>query len=140
LSRYLSLRGKWVRAVQPIYLFDLAFQRSQWLSIRQTAVAENIANANTPNYRTKDVEPFAATLDKTELAMAATNPRHLSLASSPVRSAAVEKPRSWDVVSHGNDVSLEKELIKGGEVSRDYSLNANLVKSFHRMWMASVKG
>ena len=123
--------------MQPIYLFDLAFQRSQWLSVRQTTVAENVANANTPNYRARDVGPFEATLDKPGLAMAATNPGHLSLGTSQVRAASA---KSWDITSRGNDVSVEKELIKGGEVSRDYALNVSIVKSFHRMWMASVKG
>ena len=127
-------------AVQPIYLFDLAFQRSQWLSVRQTAVAENVANANTPNFRTRDVEPFEATLDKTALAMVATNSGHLSLETSPVRASVVQEARSWDITSRGNDVSMEKELIKAGEVSRDYSLNVGIVKTFHRMWMASAKG
>jgi len=126
--------------VQPVYLFDLAFQRSQWLAVRQTAVAENVANANTPNYRARDVEPFEATLDKTALTMTATNPRHLSLASSPVRAASVQEGRSSNITGQGNDVSMEKELIKAGEVSRDYSLNVSIVKSFHRMWMASVRG
>lgn len=128
--------------MQPVYLFDLAFQRSEWLSVRQTAVAENIANVNTPNYRARDVEPFEATLDQagTGLAMVATNPGHLSLESAPARASAIHAARSWDITSHGNDVSMEKELIKAGEVSRDYSLNVSIVKSFHRMWMASVKG
>jgi flagellar basal-body rod protein FlgB len=129
-------------AVQPVYLFDLAFQRSQWLSVRQTAVAENIANANTPNYRARDVEPFAATLDQTSggLTMVATSAGHLSLESAPVRASTVNAARSWDITSHGNDVSMEKELIKAGEVTRDYSLNVSIVKTFHRMWMMSVKG
>ena len=126
--------------MQPVYLFDLAFQRSQWLSVRQTAVAENIANVNTPNYRERDVVPFEATLEQTELQMVATNPGHLSLDTSPVRASALHAARSWDITSHGNDVSMESELIKAGEVSRDYSLNVSIVKSFHRMWMASVKG
>ena len=64
-------------AVQPVYLFDLAFQRSQWLSVRQSAIAENIANVNTPSYRARDVEPFETVLDKTELAMAATQLGHI---------------------------------------------------------------
>jgi len=129
-----------VPAVQPIYLFDLAFQRSGWLSVRQTTVAQNVANANTPNYRAQDVEPFEATLDKTGLPMMATSPGHLSLESAPVRASVVQKARSWDIARHGNDVSLEKELIKAGEVNRDYSLDVSIVKSFHRMWMASAKG
>jgi flagellar basal-body rod protein FlgB len=126
-------------AVQPIYLFDLAFQRAEWLSVRQATVAENVVNANTPNFRARDVEPFEMTLDKTALSMAATKPGHISLASAPVRADAGGQ-RSFDITSHGNDVSLEKELIKAGEVSRDYALNVSIVKSFHRMWMASVKG
>ena len=126
--------------MQPIYLFDLAFQRSQWLSVRQTTVAENVANANTPNYRARDVEPFEATLDKTGLAMAATSPGHLSLGTSQVRAASVQQAKSWDITRRGNDVGVERELIKAGEVSRDYALNVSIVKSFHRMWMASVKG
>jgi flagellar basal-body rod protein FlgB len=124
-------------AVQPIYLFDLAFQRAEWLSVRQTTVAENIANANTPNFRARDVEPFEATLDKTALAMSATSSGHLMLASAPVR--AGEGRRSFDITS-GSGISLEQELIKAGEVSRDYALDINIVKSFHRMWMASVRG
>jgi flagellar basal-body rod protein FlgB len=127
-------------AVQPIYLFDLALQRSQWLSVRQSVVAENIANANTPNYRARDVEPFEATLDKTELSMAGTRSGHILPASLAVSASEIESARSWDIASQGNDVSLEKELIKAGEVSRDFSLNTGIVKSFHRMWMASVKG
>jgi flagellar basal-body rod protein FlgB len=125
-------------AVQPIYLFDLAFQRAEWLSVRQTAVAENVANANTPNFRARDVEPFEATLDKTALAMNSTKPGHISLASAPVRADA--GGNRFGISQSGNDVSLEKELIRAGEVSRDYALNVSIAKSFHRMWMASVKG
>ena len=126
-------------AVQPIYLFELAFQRAQWLSVRQTAVAENVVNANTPNFRARDVEPFEATLDKTALSMSSTKAGHISLASATMRTD-VGGNKSFGISKSGNDVSLEKELMKAGEVSRDYALNVSIVKSFHRMWMASVKG
>lgn len=122
--------------VQPVYLFDLAFQRAEWLSTRQTAVAENVANANTPNYRARDVEPFAATLNRTALAMETTSANHLPVAGSSTRDASFKHA----VSTGGNDVVLEKELIKAGEVARDYALNTSIIKSFHRMWMASVKG
>ena len=46
-----------------IYLFQVASQKSQWLSARQTAVASNVANASTPGYRAVDVQPFSAVLD-----------------------------------------------------------------------------
>ncbi len=123
--------------MQPIYLFELASQRAEWLSVRQSAVAQNVVNANTPNYKARDVEPFAATLERTALSMRATDPRHIGLADASFRPA--EARGSADGTS-SEGVSLEKELVKAGEVSRDYSLNVSIVKAFHRMWMASLKG
>lgn len=126
--------------MQPVYLFNLASRQAEWLAVRQTTIAENIANANTPGYRASDVEPFAATLDQTALAMAETNPRHMALDGVAERAAVVQRARSSDIAGKSNDVSLESELIKSGEVSRDYSLNVGIMKSFHRMWMMGVKG
>ncbi len=57
-----------------IHLFDLAARQAQWLSVRQATVAGNVANANTPDFRARDVQPFADVLDKTQLTMAATSP------------------------------------------------------------------
>ena len=48
--------------MQPIQLFKLASQQAQWLSVRQTVVAGNIANVNTQGYAAKDVESFKAVL------------------------------------------------------------------------------
>lgn len=126
--------------MQPVYLFDLASRQAQWLSVRQATVAENVANANTPSYRAKEVEPFAATLDRTQLAMAATGPGHIGFSPAVVRAAEIRDIAGAQAGPSGNSVRLEQELIKSGEVSRDYSLNTSLVKSFHRMWMASVRG
>lgn len=125
--------------MQPVYLFDLASRQAEWLSVRQSAIAENVANANTPAYRSKDVEPFAATLEKTQLAMTASRPGHIGFGSDPV--SAIETRNSVAGETHsGNTVRLENELMKSGEVSRDYSLNVSVVKAFHRMWMAGLKG
>ena len=64
--------------MEPVNLFDLAAQQSRWLAVRQSAVAGNVANVNTPGYGTVDVEPFEKVLDKTGVAMAATQAGHLS--------------------------------------------------------------
>ena len=66
----------------PVYLFDLASRQAQWLAARQTTISGNVANANTPGYRARDVEPFADVLDKTKLAMAATNTGHIGFTPS----------------------------------------------------------
>ena len=38
-----------------------------------------------------------------------------------------------------NSVALAEEMTKTGEIKRQYELNANLVKSFHRMMLMTVK-
>lgn len=122
-----------------VYLFDLASRQAQWLAVRQATISGNIANANTPGFKARDVEPFADILDKTKLAMAATTAGHMGLDGAHVRSTKVKKSESWDIMHSGNSVSLEQEMAKAGEVSRDHSLNMSIVKAFHRMVLASTR-
>ena len=42
----------------PIHLFNVVSQHNRWLAARQTAIAGNVANANTPGYKALDVQPF----------------------------------------------------------------------------------
>lgn len=123
----------------PVYLFDLASRQSQWLAVRQSTISGNIANANTSGYQARDVEPFADVLDKTKLAMAATDASHIGFSPFGAEGAKVKKAETWDVVHSENSVSLEQELVKAGEVSRQHSLNTSIVKAFHRMLMSSVR-
>ena len=129
--------------MQPIQLFDLASRQAEWLQARQEVVAGNIANANTPKYRAKDVTPFQAVLDNQNISMARTNPAHISgndLSSSG--DINVEEPslsQEIGVQESGNTVGLEDELAKSGEIKRQYSLNTALVSSFHRMMLMTVK-
>jgi len=43
------------------------------------------------------------------------------------------------VQQSGNTVALEQEMMKTGEIKRDYELNSGLVKSFHRMMLMTVR-
>ena len=46
----------------------------------------------------------------------------------------------WDLQKSGTEPLASVPAGKvPGEVSRDFALNVSLVKSFHRMWMASAK-
>ena len=48
--------------MEPVYLMKLANAHQNWLSVRENTIAQNVANANTPGYRAKDVESFTAPL------------------------------------------------------------------------------
>lgn len=125
--------------MEPIHLFDLASRHAQWASVRQATIAGNIANANTPGYGALDIEPFNAVFDKTALRLARTEPGHIDVTESGIEPGKVAKGESWDITHSGNTVSLDQELVKAGEVNLAFSLNSNVVRSFHRMLLQAVR-
>jgi len=123
-----------------IYLLQLASQQAKWLTARQTLVADNIANANTPGYRAKDIRPFAEILDQAQVTMAATNPAHIVPADEEI--AAEAQPvdsDGWETTLSGNSVSLEREMIKEGDINRSYTMNTNIKRVFHQMLLSALK-
>jgi flagellar basal-body rod protein FlgB len=124
----------------PVHLFDLASQQARWLSTRQVAVAENIANANSPGYKAADVPPFEAVLDGTNLTMTATNTAHIGADPASPDLVPVKEGPAWEISHSGNSVSLDQELLKSGEVASKASLNSAVVKAFNQMLMTSLKG
>ncbi|TPM97762.1 flagellar basal body rod protein FlgB [Mesorhizobium sp. B2-1-3A] len=125
--------------MEPVSLFDLAAKQAQWLSVRQSAIAGNIANANTPGYTANDVEPFEKVLDRTAVSLQTTETGHLG--SAATNAGFTIKPQEDDgvVMPSKNTVVLEDQLLKAGEVRRSFELNTAIVKAFHSMMMMAVK-
>ena len=53
--------------------FSLAERKLDWLQQRDTVIAGNIANSNTPGYAAKDLSPFQQTLSGANVGLARTN-------------------------------------------------------------------
>lgn len=126
--------------MQPVSLFSLAAQQARWLSVRQTAVADNIANINTPGYHAVEVEPFEKVLDNSNVSLATTNPMHLT--SGPTRDS-FSLSRDDDkigIMPSENTVKLETELVKAGDIRKSFEMNTAIVKAFHGMIMMATRG
>ena len=121
-------------------IFSVASQRTQWLSARLGVIAGNVANASTPGFRAREVTPFSAVLESSGAAMARTSPVHLN-ASGSAGGAAIETREAPPArMTHsGNTVSLEKEMMAGAETVRAYRLTAGLVRSWHHMFLMSLR-
>ncbi|WP_295556031.1 flagellar basal body rod protein FlgB [uncultured Hyphomicrobium sp.] len=126
--------------MEPINFFSLASQQNRWLSVRQSVVAQNVANVNTPGYKALDVEPFEAVLNSTGVEMSKTEAQHMSPVSGAGSDAETEEKGKWQVVHSGNSVSLEEQMLKASEVSGAYARNTGVMKTFHRMLLASSRG
>ncbi len=122
-----------------IYLFQVASEKTQWLSARQTAIAGNVANANTPGYRALDLEPFSAVLDSSPIELATTNSAHLSASQSEAGALREIEIDPAEQTLSGNTVNLEQQLINLGEVNRDFTLGANVRRAFHQLILSALK-
>ncbi len=122
-------------------VLDLAARQASWLVTRENLVAQNVANANTPGYRTTDLSPFEAAIQTASLPLTTTSPMHISIGESEFQPAPDEVATTKsDTFLSGNNVSLESEMMKGGEINRSYSLNTAVVKAFNGMLQQSTKG
>jgi flagellar basal-body rod protein FlgB len=122
-----------------VNLFELAAKQSQWLSVRQSAIAGNIANVNTPGFKALEVEPFEKVLDGTRVAIKATQVSHLSGGGAEGVSIK-QRPDGPAALPSHNNVVLENELMDAGEVRRAFELNTGIVKAFNRMTLLVTKG
>jgi flagellar basal-body rod protein FlgB len=122
-------------------VLDLAARQASWLLSRENQVAQNVANANTPGYKAADLAPFEASLHTASLHLTTTSPKHISIPQSEFQITSEETTTEKGATFlSGNNVSLESEMMKGGEINRAYSLNAAVVKAFNSMLVQSAKG
>ncbi len=126
--------------MEPVNLFDLATRQSQWLAVRQTAIAGNVANANTPGYLARDVEPFEKVLERTAVSLSATQQGHLGFGTTEAAFGTRVQEYDGAILPSKNTVVMETELMKAGEVRRAFELNTAIVKAFHSMLLTVSKG
>jgi flagellar basal-body rod protein FlgB len=120
-------------------VLQLAAQRTQWLSSRDELIAANIANANTPGFQATDLQPFSAVLDSAQVSMVSTNPAHLTPGGDGFAAARVVESDAPETTLSGNSVDVENEMMKLGEVNRDYTMATNIKRVIHQMIMSALK-
>lgn len=116
-------------------LFSLAERRLSWIDQRQRVLAQNIANADTPGYRPRDIPDFASTLARANLAPARTSPLHLA---AVVSSAAGAPTSPAQASPDGNEVNIETELTKVADDESSQALTTNLWKSWMGMFTTAL--
>jgi len=108
-------------------IFDLAGTRARHAAARQAVVAQNIANADTPGYRARDINDFSETLR-------AMRTRTGSDGALPIRTMDAGGPAS----PNGNTVSLELEMLRGIEAQRAHSRALRVYGSAMTILRASI--
>lgn len=121
-------------------IFSVASRHSEWLSVRRSTIASNVANVNTPGYRARDVHPFSTELQSAATARpASTHRQHIPVTVPTSLASDLQEASTVEVYHSGNTVNLDQEMLKVGELAREQALNAGVVRAFHRMVLASAK-
>ena len=103
-------------------ILSLARGLSAYSGARQSVLAENVANANTPGYRARDLVDFneAYRASDMQTSMKATRAGHLlGDAEAGPGGTMVYDQVQGDLT--GNTVSVERELLRAAEIRSDHN-------------------
>ena len=112
-------------------LFETMRERLSFLTARQTVLAENVANANTPGYAAKDVEaPDFAAIAAGEMTpgLKVTDARHIAMSPSGTGGFRVRSMAGAESTPNGNSVNLEDQMMQVSAVQMDYSTVTQLYR------------
>ncbi len=114
----------------------VAERRLHWLEQRQSVLAQNIANANTPGYQARDLKPFKTVLaNAAQLPPAALSTGALSTGAAPMAAgpgpatAAVDRTVD-ERAPDGNAVSIDEQAVKVAETDTSHQLALDLYKKY----------
>ncbi|MBB2163036.1 flagellar biosynthesis protein FlgB [Gluconacetobacter sp. 1b LMG 1731] len=116
-------------------VLDLAGRRLQWLQNRESVLAGNVANANTPGYAPKDIASFQGVLqNQMAMTLAQTAPGHLAGRSTVGSATRTGTSTSID----GNQVNIEGELEKIADTNDQQRLATNAYSVYMSMYSIAL--
>ncbi|MEQ1709793.1 MAG: hypothetical protein ABL908_00160 [Hyphomicrobium sp.] len=89
----------------------------------------------------RDIASFSLELAAADasIVLSSTHTRHQQLAVNSAAAAVGEHGVSREGHHSGNNVNLDEEMMKAGQVAQQSALNAGVVRAFHRLLLTSTK-
>ncbi|MEO5337152.1 MAG: flagellar basal body rod protein FlgB [Magnetospirillum sp. WYHS-4] len=114
-------------------MFGLMKQRMNWHAQRQEVLAHNVANADTPRFRPRDLMPmkFTQMLQRQamQVNMDVTTPGHLPGTRKRVRDfTEQEEAKPFETAPAGNGVIMEEQMAKLNENQMAQKMTTELYK------------
>jgi flagellar basal-body rod protein FlgB len=109
--------------ISNISIFSVLRTKMQWHQERQRLLAENVANADTPGFRPRDLAPpklDPARPAEAAVALARTSATHLASSSAGTAQFQLDRHGQFEVRPTGNGVNLEDEMLKVASNAMDF--------------------
>ena len=121
--------------------FQVASQRMQWVSAGQQVVAENIANADTPGFKARDISPFAELVEGARSGgVKTTHSAHITGSGRTGGVRVSTDETAWETSISGNSVALEQQTLRSSELSGNHQLATLLYGKGHQLLTLAVVG
>ncbi|MCB1332072.1 MAG: FlgB family protein [Roseivivax sp.] len=114
---------------ESLSLFATANAMARHAAQRQTLIARNMANSDTPGYQASDLPSFESLIQPAgdSAAMRASRPGHLDFRDTTLRADPV--PRDSAMEPNGNTVSIEEEMVHSVAATRQHELALAIYRS-----------
>ena len=114
---------------QNLEVFQMSSAMARHAGARQALISENIANSDTPGYKSKDLNNFkdVFSTDQTGI-QKATRDSHLHGSSEFGHSSEIIQMRGSNS-PNGNSVSIEGEMLKAAETNKQHDRSLAIYKS-----------
>lgn len=129
---------------QNLGLFQALNAKMSYLDQRQKVLAQNIANANTPEYKPKDLTKvdFGTVLKEVTKSNVVrpetTNPMHMPSAHDIASPDERKQKKTYDVMPTGNAVVLEEQMVNSAQTITDYNLMTTLYQKNVAMMRTAI--
>ena len=112
-------------------VFTALTDKMRWHQNRQGLLAENVANAETPGYKGRDLAQYdfakrASAMSSAMVTTTATQPMHFSVASSEGSAFGAQRMANFEITPEGNGITLEDEMMKVTTNLMDYQAATSL--------------
>ena len=121
-------------------IFRVAVAKAEHAVARQAITAQNMAHADTPGYRARDLQPFADVYRApgSDVGMQAVHPAHFRTGLDGAMPDARPVPVPGNASPNGNTVSIETEMIRASEIKRNHDLALSVYGSGLKLLRAAL--
>ena len=123
-------------------IVDLMRDRLSYLGQKQAVLAQNVANADTPGYKAKELAAFTTFADELKAAsagtMAVTDTKHIVPASMAGVNAGSKRMKPFEVLPSGNSVDLEQQMMEVSSTTMEYQADTSILHKFMSFFRLAI--
>lgn len=112
--------------IDDINILKLASAMARHAADRHQLLAQNVANADTPDYKAKDLESFSAAYSRLSEQVYERSPSSNGSGQAPWRTKIMETPAVSS--PNGNTVSIEEQMMRAAEAQQHFDAATTIYK------------